>query len=191
MLSVGGNFKVPSLQAEAIKAVLTALGTAVATQVASIFEVLTDSNSPRKVLDEGKKTIDLVCAWGKTSEQIQRVPESQLRDNAQERIDQVLRALYEGQARYAELRENRRIKLFRFLGFIRLSGLVGWRRRIAAVLFYIAAVMLIQTIRLILNKEPGVSPALIGLFGATTALFWLLSWPNKTPRNFRPMTRMQ
>jgi Spy/CpxP family protein refolding chaperone len=131
-------------QQEVTKAVLAAIATTIATQIASFLAVLADPNSPSRILSDGRKTMDFVEAWGKTSEQIQKLPKSQLRDDAQAEIDDLLQKYQVGRESYAAIYQQRRATLLRILVFLRLSGLRGGYRRVAAFFFYIAVVLLIQ-----------------------------------------------
>jgi len=116
-------------------------------------------------------------AWGKTSEQLQKLPKSQLRDDAQAKIDDLLQKYQDGQASYAVIYQQRRATMLRTLGFLRLSGVRGWYRRIAAFLFYTAVVLLVQTIHLVWADE--MPWEFIGWFVLAAVLFWVLSWPGK------------
>jgi hypothetical protein len=172
---------------EVIKAVLAALATAVVAQFSSVFEVLTDPNSPTKLLDDGQKTIGLIGSWATASEQLRQMSPSPLRDVLQETINQTVVSLNDRMARFAEMREARRTQFFRFLGFLRLVGQEGTIKRISAFIFYVSVILLVQSIRLWFSSRWNINPWTILIFAGVVTTSWLLSWPKEKATMRKPV----
>jgi hypothetical protein len=168
---------------EAFKAVLTALAAAAVAQTTSLFETLTDPNSPKKVLDEGQKTITLVDSWAKASEQLQRLPASAVKDAAQERLDEMIRTLSERQLRYSRIRDEQRNQLLHFLAHVRLVRPEGWVKGLSAFLCYLFVILFLQSIHIYVRGDIEFNWRVIPLFAALAGFFWLLSSPNKRIRD--------
>ena len=163
---------------DAVKAVLISLAPAAIAQINNRLEILTDPNSPAKLIEEGQKIIQLVDAWAKASEQLQPMPVSPLREMAQEEIDEIIQNLIEHQPRYIAARTIRRNQLFHLLAWLRLYGQRGWIGWLTSFLFYMAVIMTIQSVRLYLTSSWGINPGAIAVFATMAIIFWLLSWPS-------------
>lgn len=173
------------LSTEALKSVMTALLAVVIPQVYRLMGVLIGLRTPRSVIEEGQKTIQLIDAWAQANEHLQHVDAGPLRESAQVEIDRFIPALHESMLRAVELREARMRFLRRALGYLRpifpmmrlnLPG--GWLKGIAAFLFYASLAMVIQSVNLY-ESSPRFNPEVIVVFGVITLAFWLLSWPKK------------
>jgi hypothetical protein len=158
---------------------ITPIVTALVTQIGNvtgIFDVLTDPDSPGKILEEGRKVIKLANSWAETSKHLQHAPPGALRDRAQGMADEILKNFAESQVRHAEVRNRRRARLFAVLSYLRLTGATGWAVRACAFFFYLTLFLSIQSMQ--------VSSALINdntrpVLWTVVAIFWLLSWPRK------------
>jgi hypothetical protein len=164
---------------EAFKAFLTALATTVVAQIASSFETLTDPNSPKKVLDEGQRTVALVDSWAKASEALQHLPTGEVRDAAQERLDEIIRTLSQRQLLYSRVREQRRSQLLALLAVFRFAKPGGWLKGLSAFLFYLFVILFLQSVRMASRGDTDFHWGVMPLFAAMASLFWLLSSPKK------------
>jgi hypothetical protein len=173
------------LSIEALKSVIAALLAVVIPQLYRLMGVLIGLRTPRNVIEEGQKTIQLIDAWAQANEHLQHVDAGPLRESAQVEIDRFIPALHESMQHAIELREARMRLLSRTLGYLRpifpimrLNLPSGWLKGIAAFLFYASLAMVIQSVNLYENNSR-FNPGAIVLFGVITLVFWLLSWPKK------------
>jgi len=161
------------------EAVLAALSSSLVAQLADLADAITGPESPKRVIEDGAKVISLMESWGKASEQIQKIPDTALRDKAQQRLDSILRMATEGEEKYQLLLEQRRDRVFRLLASLRLARLGSLQKRFWAFGFYVSLVLLVQTFRVYLAHPGMINPWTLALFGVATLGSWLGSWPRK------------
>jgi hypothetical protein len=165
---------------ELFKALLTALGAALAARLSAVFELLTDPASPRKALDDAKQSLSLIDSWTKVMDQLNRLPASPSRDQLQAKLQGLLEQLNESQQRCLTESFTKREKLLKLLGLLRMRAPQNFAKGALSFCFYLSVILTVQSIHLYLTGMP-LAPALIPILAVLSAMLWAFSAPGTPP----------
>jgi len=159
---------------EILKALLTAVGTALVARLSGIFEVLTDPNSPRRALDDAKQTLANMDAGAKVMIQLNQLPPSARRDQMQAKLDDLLQSMVKSQQQCSDELLKKRDKILKVLYLVRLNMPPSFAKGVLSFFFYACLVLTIQSLHLYLTGVR-LNGYLIWILSAISVVLWVVS----------------
>lgn len=168
---------------EILKALLTAIGTALVARLSGVFEVLTDPNSPRRTLDDAKQTLANMDAGAKVMVQLSQLPPSACRDHMRAKLDDLLQSMEKSQQQCSDELLKKRNKILKVLYLLRLNLPKSFAKGVLSFLFYTCVVLTIQSVHLYFTGVR-LNGHLIWILLSISLLLWAASGvklPLRTP----------